>query len=222
MLFVIFFLLELFFLFFLSQFLTRSLSRLLMKITKNQSLTVNLLSFLFLPGIVIHELSHLLSASLLLVPVGEIEFVPKIKEGGGVKMGSVGIGKTDIFRRMLIGTSPFFIGVVIITSSLFYFSEHFFFSPFLTKVFLFYLLFEVGNTMFSSRKDLEGALEFILAFILIGALLYFAGLRPDIVVVQNLFLNLPIDFFQKVDQLLLIPLGIDAAIIGITKLVAKL
>ncbi|HKC14513.1 MAG TPA: hypothetical protein VKC89_00935, partial [Patescibacteria group bacterium] len=81
--FVLLFPFEFIFLFILSRTLTRKLS----------FLPINLTSFLFLPGVIVHELSHYLLASLLFVPVGDIEFMPQRREGE-LKLGSVSIGQT--------------------------------------------------------------------------------------------------------------------------------
>ena len=59
--------------------LSRSMSKVL-----SGFMSVNLLSFIFLPGIIIHELSHLLVAVMLFVPVGNMEFTPK-RNGGARK-----------------------------------------------------------------------------------------------------------------------------------------
>ena len=140
---------ELLVLLFLSRTLTRLLSRFL---------SIDVLSFLFLPGIIIHELSHFLIASLLFVPVGEIEFVPKRTEQG-LKLGSVAIWKTDPIRRALIGVSPIIAGVLLLgAAGYFMFSN----SLIVMAVLLLYLVFSVSNTMFSSSKDLEGFLEVLL------------------------------------------------------------
>ena len=51
---------------------------------------------LFLPGTVIHELAHVLSAGVLLVHVGEVEFMPQ-QTPEGIKLGSAQIGQRHFF-----------------------------------------------------------------------------------------------------------------------------
>ena len=92
-------------LFISSKFFIRLLSHVLLRFTHSQSLTIQLLSLLFLPGVAIHELAHALMASVLFVPVGDIEFLPQLVDGG-VKLGSVGIGLTDPLRRSTAATAP--------------------------------------------------------------------------------------------------------------------
>ena len=98
---VVLFIGELILLFLLSRALTKTLSRFL---------SISALSFLFLPGVIVHELSHMLVAAILIVPIGEIEFMPKRTEGG-VKLGSVAIGSCDPIRRAIIGFAPVFVGL---------------------------------------------------------------------------------------------------------------
>ena len=43
--------------------------------------------------------------------------------------------------------------------------------------FLSYFIFVVGNTMFSSKKDMEGAWKVIIFSLVIGVILYLLGLR---------------------------------------------
>lgn len=97
MIFFILFAIEMILLFFLSKRLIKSLSLALFRITKSHSAVINTLAIIFLPGTIFHELSHLLTAGVLLVPVGEIKALPEI-EKSGVKLGSVQIGKADPFR----------------------------------------------------------------------------------------------------------------------------
>src|SRR5258708_24287652 len=140
---------------------------------------------LVLPGTFFHEISHFLTALFLLVPVGNIELMPQ-RQGDSVKMGSVPIGKTDPIRRTLIGIAPviFGLGVLFVTT------------PLTIPIWVHgFIAFEVGNTMFSSKKDLEGS--WILIFLI-----------PLVFI-----LKIDWSILQKVDVFLVIPIGID--IIGI-------
>ncbi len=144
-------------------------------------LGVWLFAILFLPGTFLHEMSHFLTALFLLVPVGTIELMPQ-RQGDSVKMGSVPIGKTDPIRRTLIGIAPiiFGLGVLFVTT------------PLTIPIWVHgFIAFEVGNTMFSSKKDLEGS--WILLFLI-----------PLIFV-----LKIDWSILQKVDVFLVIPILVD-------------
>jgi hypothetical protein len=222
---------ELILLFFLSQLITKSLSSIFLKITKSSRATIYLLSFLFLPGVIIHELAHVLAASLLFVRVGNMEFVPVITDDR-VKLGGVQIEKTGPFRRALIGLAPVFIGGIILLISLFY-SLSFFPLPFAVPpvvkwVVELYILFEIGNTMFSSKKDLEGTIELLAAVIIILLILFAGSLfaHSDVFTRVLTFLFSLItpqvsDLFRQMDYLLLIPLGLDILIASVTRIVGK-
>lgn len=216
MIFIVIFFSELIVLFFLSRLLTRSISSLLLRITKSQSATIQLLSFLFLPGIIIHELAHLLVAGMLFVPVGEIEFMPQIKDNG-VKLGSVAIGKTDPIRRAIIGVAPVFAGLATMLEALFYLSSaQFVFIPFPWNIiFLVYTLFAIGNTMFSSKKDIEGLLEVLIVGAIILLALYFIGFRLPEGFVNYFSSNEFTEFVKRANLFMLVPLGIDVFLYGL-------
>lgn len=191
MIYFIVFTLEFIVLFFLSRATTKLFSSFSIRILKNQTKTILLLSFIFLPGVIIHELSHWLLASILFVRTGEIEFTPKL-EGNSVKLGSVAIAKTDPLRRFLIGVAPHLGGMAILVSVFYFLSPEI---PMLNwqTLLIFYLSFEIGNTMFSSGKDMEGALAFFIATAVILIILYFLGLRFQLSYFYN-FISMPFVF----------------------------
>jgi hypothetical protein len=142
-------------------------------------------ALIFLPGTFIHEMSHFLTALFLLVPVGQIELMPKLHEDG-LKLGSVPIGKTDPIRRTLIGIAPIVLGLVII------FVTNTLTIPWFIHA---YIAFQIGNSMFSSKKDMEGAW---IIFIILIAITFKLNINPEI--------------FKMADLFLIVPIGIDALI----------
>lgn len=202
-------------------FLSRKVSKILSKF-----LSINLLSFVFLPGVIIHELSHLLTAVILFVPVGDIEFAPK-KEGDSLKLGSVEIGKTDPVRRSIIGASPVFMGLIIIIGIVYLFTSNILFLQgkgyyiFIASILAaIYLLFAISNTMFSSRRDMEGTIEIIVTLLIIAILLYWLGLRVQLSWIF-VFLESNIELVRKSTLFLLAPIAIDLLILGIIRLVRR-
>ncbi|OGD62302.1 hypothetical protein A2160_00750 [Candidatus Beckwithbacteria bacterium RBG_13_42_9] len=132
--------------------------------------SVQLLSWLLLPGTLLHEFSHLLVAEFLGVKTGKIDLLPKINQDEeSVKLGSVLMAESDPFRRTLIGLAPTLFGLGILGISVHYLN---FSQPLILLNLLFLLLiFIVANTMFSSAKDLEmAAVPAIILFLLAGAL----------------------------------------------------
>jgi hypothetical protein len=208
------FLFELACLFVLSKFLTKALLGLFFKVTKNNKFAVGLLVFLFFPGTVIHELAHLLAAGLLFVKTGSMELTPKIMEEE-IRLGSVEIAKTDPFRRAIIGVAPVLFGLALIFGILFYL-QTFTIKSLALDAFLFYVIFAVGNTLFSSKKDLEGTIEFVLALIFLLSALFVINTGIAQTFFQMLQKPEVISFFKNADSFLLAPILIDLVIISVT------
>lgn len=217
------FLIELLVVFFISKKLINSLSHLFLKLTRSHRVTVHLLSVLFLPGTIVHELSHLLIAGIMLVPVGEIELWPQV-EGNQVKLGSVQIGQTDPFRRMLIGMAPLILGLSVVVG-LIYFNQDslLHFSPLWLAILVIYLIFQITNTMFSSKKDLEGALVFVGIILAVAAAilmaLFLTGHMPDFKLISTLNFQPLNNFLNLIDRFLMIPLVLDLAVFGLVRMI---
>lgn len=155
-------------LYFVSQTLTRTLSSVLYRVSSDQTLSMYILAVIFFPGVVIHEVSHYMSAFLLGVHAENVEFFPKMIEGK-LKLGSVQIQKTDPLRKTLIGVAPIGGGILVLLGSIYLYKAVFPDSIWAFIIFgIFY--FQVANTMFSSKKDMEGTG----IFFLLGVLTLFA------------------------------------------------
>ncbi len=208
----IWFFAEFLFLFLLSRLLSRTISQFFYHFSRSQKVTIYAVAILFFPGVVIHELSHWLMAQILFVPTGKVEFLPVLR-GSELKLGSVAVAQTDPIRRAIIGVAPFVIGAAILLVLLFFYQQIVFIPERLRIVFLGYFIFEIGNTMFSSKKDLEGTVELGLTLIIIGIVLYFLGVRlPDRLIVFFLAGKVT-SLISKADYLLLFPIAIDLVLI---------
>lgn len=221
MLLVLLFFAELFFLFLLSRELTRSLSYLFYKLTRNATATIYLLAILFLPGTFVHELAHYFMAVVLFVHAEGLELIPKLHEHG-VKLGSVQIAHTDPFRRLFIGMAPFLFGTVIIFGLLYAAVSQQMLSHVWFIILLGYVVFEIGNTMFSSRKDMEGALELLIGVFIVLLFLYFLGFRASSLHIDTFFAHpLVQSLFQKGCLFLSFPLLLDIVVVGLLHFVRK-
>lgn len=163
----------------------------------------------FFIGTVIHEFSHLIMANLLFVHTGKVELLPKL-EGNTIRLGSVEIVKPDPLRRLLIGVAPFLVGTTLIIVTLF--SADFFNATENVWVGILSLLivFQIGNTMFSSKKDMEGVSFFIVLLIILVASLYFLGVRISIDQIQGAIPSSLLRLSDLGSRYLLIPIIIDA------------
>ncbi|MCP4541489.1 MAG: hypothetical protein GY832_30530 [Chloroflexi bacterium] len=82
-------------------------------------ITLWLYTLLVLPGILLHELSHAITALFLLVDVYDFHIGPTATQDGGLSLGYVVLGQADALRHSLIGLSPLITG----TSAIFIISE---------------------------------------------------------------------------------------------------
>ena len=201
------------------------LSRIISK-TLSGFLSIRVLSLIFLPGVIVHELSHALSASILFVRVGDIDFTPKV-ENRELKLGRVAIAKTDPVRRAIIGFAPVFVGVLLILGIVYFLSGNLMFFQaseiYITISAVFgiaYILFVISNTMFSSKADMEGTLELLAVFLVIFTAAYFAGFRFPSFFIKSLFSNEIVVLVQKSCIFLAVPIAIDLTILGIFKMLA--
>jgi len=201
-----------------SHVLTIQLGRFLMQVTKSTTSSIFLLALIFFPGVLVHELGHFLMASFLFVRTGEIEFLPKIQDGG-IKLGSVSIAHTDPFRRFLIGVAPVISGLGILFVSVYYLPP---FWPFSFRTVLFgYILFEIGNTMFSSKKDMEGALGLFLFLGFIGICLFILGARLPDGVMSVLLQFTHLEIFQEMSKWVGASIGVNIFLWAVLKAVTK-
>lgn len=217
MIYFLFFLSELILLFFLSRRLVNSLARIFYRITRSHKAVVHILAVLFLPGTIVHELAHLLFAGVMLVPVGELSVMPEIEEKG-VKLGSVQIGHTDPFRRTIIGVAPVLLGMILIFSIFLFVKIGV--NPWWQAFLALYLIFQIGNTMFSSKKDIEGSLLFIFLVFVLSGISIFALYLWNPQLLQNLSkldLNFAVPFFKQASIYLIIPVALDLLIIFLTR-----
>lgn len=212
------FIFQVFSLYLFSKLLIQSLSRLFYNVTGSHKATVNVLAFFFLPGTFVHEMAHALTAGFCLVGVHDIHLFPKVEEHG-IKLGSVEIDKTDPFRRALIGVAPVLwgVGVLLGIAWLLETKIPINFGTWWLIILLGYLVFVISNTMFSSKKDMEGLIIVnVLLIAVIGALLIFKVYTPFLWIAN--LLNTHSDFIFKLNLYLLVPILVDILIYGIFKL----
>lgn len=213
--------LELAILFFTSRFIFNTIFAIFMKIFKNQNIAIVPIFILFLPGVIIHELAHFLAAELLFVRAHDLEVAPHLSNGS-IQMGSVKISETDIVRRMIIGVAPVILGSSFLLAVLFYFVNNI---NVATGFLVVWISFFITNTMFSSKKDVEGAVEFLgfiafstLVITIFSALIKINLLSPVIIFISEEFI---VERVQLIAKLFLIPLSINLALTLLGKVIIK-
>lgn len=95
---------------FLQRALHRALQASFLLITRRVEIALAIFSLLFLPGVLLHEISHFLMAKILWVRTGGFSLIPRRTEDGRLLMGFVETAPTDILRDALIGAAPLLAG----------------------------------------------------------------------------------------------------------------
>jgi hypothetical protein len=168
-------------------------------------------------------MAHLLMAGMLLVPVGDISLMPEIREEG-VKLGHVEIQKTDFIRRALIGFAPVIFGLGILVGGVAFANAHFFekgIYPVWLVLVMFYLAVVIGNTMFSSKKDLEGTLLFVVLTLSFFATFYILGFNGLFIFLKRVLFENHLSFYQNMAIFLALPVIGDLLVYVLAKLLVK-
>lgn len=139
-------------LYYFSRLIIRYLTIISVLLFHNSRIAIYAYSIFFLPGILLHELSHFLMAAALGVPTGQINLFPKKMEGEGEQwlMGSVQSAETDPLRANLIGIAPMLVGSGAL-ASIVRIGQIWPISP--MGILFLYLLLAIANNMFLSPQD---------------------------------------------------------------------
>ena len=191
----IFFTVSVLVLIFVQRLLQREIQIILLFLTRRPNLAIAIFSILLLPGVFLHEISHLLMAIILRVPVKKISLLPEVTKQGMIRLGFVRTQKSDVFRDSLIGLAPFIVGLFLVAligiqklgftnqvgatldSNLNAFLISLKNLPKMTDFGLwFYFAFAISTTMIPSESDRQSwkiivlVLSIILAFVIISGL----------------------------------------------------
>ncbi len=98
----------------LQRFLHREIQAIFLILSRSPEFTIALFSLLFLPGVLLHELSHYLVAVILGVPTPRFSLIPQVLPNGKLQLGYVETAPTDIIRDSLIGAAPLFAGGLVV------------------------------------------------------------------------------------------------------------
>lgn len=180
---------------FAQRLLQREIQIILLFLTRKPNLAIGIFSILLLPGVFLHEISHLLMALILRVPVRKISLLPEVTKQGKIRLGYVQTQKSDVLRDSLIGLAPFIVGLFLVA---FIGSQKLGFSnevgatfdsnlnallisirdlPKMTDFILwFYFAFAISTTMIPSEADRQSWKIIILVLSLILAIVIISGL----------------------------------------------
>lgn len=98
----------------IQRYLHREIQSVLLIITRSPGVTVAIFSLLFSPGVLLHELSHLIMAKILRIRTGKFSLFPQVMPGGRLQMGYLEAENSDFFRDSLVGVAPLVTGILTI------------------------------------------------------------------------------------------------------------
>jgi hypothetical protein len=164
--------------------------------TRHKEISLALFSLLFFPGVLLHELSHFLTARLLGVRTGRFSLLPTPLPDGRLRLGFVETESVDFVRDALIGAAPLLTGglfvayagiqrlkLPVLWDSLAYGSqplrEALAVIPAQVDFWLwFYLAFTVSSMMLPSASDRRGWLPLALVVGLLVGMALLGGAGP--------------------------------------------
>jgi hypothetical protein len=177
--------------------LHQEIQSVLFLLTRRIDIALAIFSILFLPGVLLHEVSHYLTARLLGVPVGRFSIIPQSLPDGRLRMGYVETARTDFARDALIGAAPLIAGSLFVAYAGF---VHLDFSTLWGQFasgevssvvevlsqavdqpdfwIWFYVIFVVSSTMFPSESDRRAWGPILLTLAIFLGLLFIAGAGP--------------------------------------------
>lgn len=213
---ILFFLGNVIFLFLVSRITIQELFRFVRLCSQEKTVIYTLISLIFLPGTIIHEIAHYFTATILFLKVREVRILPQW-EDNHIKLGSVIYEKKDFLRGMLIGLAPIFGGFIIFL--LFSVYKIFPNSNIFINIILIYIIFTISTTMFSSSQDLKELVNTIPFIIFVAIGFYLLNIQVD----SKFFVNKEIiKTVNNINLYLFYSLIINIVIILFMRLVKKL
>lgn len=173
-------------LFFISRSTTNELFYLLRIFFRSEKKVFRLVSLIYFPGTIMHEMAHFFMATLLFVRVHEVKIFPEF-EKNYIKLGKVLYEKKDFVRGVLIGVAPLILGLIFfwwLALVQIFPNPHW-----LINLLLGYLIFSVSSTMFSSGQDLVDLIYIFPLIFLAGLIIYIFNIRVDLLFDNGSLIN---------------------------------
>ena len=87
---------------------------LLLQFARRRGIALVLYYLILFPGVLLHELSHYLAATVLLVRTYGFSVWPKFGKDDSLELGAVTVERTDFLRQTLIGAAPLLVGATAV------------------------------------------------------------------------------------------------------------
>lgn len=178
----------------LERWVHRHLQGIWLLVFRDPDIALVVYSLMMLPGVLLHEGSHWLIATVLGVRTGRFSVIPERMPDGMLRLGYVETEKTDFLREALIGVAPLLLGAVAIV---FMGYQRLGVGPVgealvrgdvlgmleamrsMTQASDFwlwlYVIFTVSNSMLPSASDRRAWLPFVIVILMLGGVLFYAG-----------------------------------------------
>ncbi len=185
---------------FLQRWMSSTTQKIAFLLTRHRELSILVYQFVFLPGVIVHEVSHWVAARLTQVRTVGFSIWPESMPDGTLRLGYVQTEKVGFIRESLIGIAPLVFGVIFIqliaytrlaagelgvaltTGNVVTFLTTFRAEISTQDLYLWlYLLFAISNTMMPSAADRRAWPLLIVALFALLIGLYFLGVGPWIV-----------------------------------------
>ncbi len=184
---------------------------------KHPQAAFRMMALLYLPGTLVHEMSHMVMAMMLNLKVRDISLIPKVR-GSTLKLGTVWYEKKDVVRGLMVGIAPFFAAMFV-----FWFIDtwRLLYMNMMIGALVSYIVFAVSSTMFSSKQDLVDLVYVIPIVLVLVALGYIfrANVVPVIAYIDITGLE---NFFAIVNSYLIFSLILNSGIIVVLSIILKL
>lgn len=167
------------------KWLTVEVGRLIHRFGGGRHTIIVVWSVIFLPGTVIHELSHFFFAILTGARTGKIEILPEYLEdewegesnGKSVALGYVQTQKLNPIQGFFVGTSPFIIGLILLIWLASLLQISYISGQTFNLCLQGYLFFTIANSFFPSWSDIRQTLPLVIIMLVSGLFVWILGIQ---------------------------------------------
>lgn len=214
------FIAEIFALFFLTRTLLNLSFHLLRKIIHSDRFIIWLMALFYLPGTILHEISHYFFALILAMHPEEVSIFPHIDKNH-IRLGHVVYRKRpgDIIRPIVVGVAPFFGAIATLWTI-----ERFNLFPgnvWWHTLLFGYLILAITANMFSSKQDLVDLVYVIPLFLIGGAIINIFSIRINAQTLAAMT-NVYKSFFGVVQLPLLFSIVAHSILIVVVKIILSI
>ena len=201
----------------LAHYLLNSAFHLMRRFIHSDTVIIWITAILYLPGTMLHEISHYFFALLLAMHPEEVSLFPHI-EKNHIRLGHVLYRRhpSDVIRPIIVGIAPFFGAISLLWTIQ---SFHLFPGGVWWHTALFgYLILAITANMFSSKQDLVDLIYIVPVSLIIGAVLYIFGVQINTQILLSMIGGLE-TFIKTLQTPLLFSLAVHSILIVIVKII---